>query len=169
MIESHHLLPVQDVVAGLASEERAVGTAASHALRKLSLVRVRVAPGAGAILKPVFHRAGRKYRHVRLVTLDAGNGGMRTTQGESRFVVGRGREPDGMKRLHGVAIFAAILVRRPGKLSLVNVEMAGGAVRLRNFVDGIRALRDVALLAGHGKMFSGEGILCGRMHGHGEK
>ena len=169
VIESHHLFPIRDVVAGLAAERRAAGGTASHPLRKLPFVRVRVAPATGAIVEPVFHRAGRKNRQLRLVTLDAGNGCVRTAQGESCFVVGRGREPDGMKRLHRVAVFAAILVRRPGKLAFVNVNVAGGAVRLRDLVDGIRSFRDMALLAGHGGMFAGERIFCVRMHGHGEE
>lgn len=63
-----------------------------------------------------------------------------------------------METLHGVALFAAIVVRWPGELAIMRVFVAVGAADKLHVVNRVFPRRDVALLAGHSGMHSLERI-----------
>src|SRR6267378_7076438 len=67
-----------------------------------------------------------------------------------------------MKILHGVAAFAAVIVRCAGKLTVVHVLMAVRALREFHLVNRVFTGRDVALVAFHLRVLAFEWVArCG--------
>jgi len=76
------------------------------------------------------------------------------------------RELCGLKALHVVASFAAILVRSASELPLMDIFVAILAFRLRNLEQGVFALHafgQVAFVASHFRVATFEWVLCRRM------
>lgn len=95
------------------------------------------------------------------VALDAGHRGMSARQRELRFLVQGNREKRALKALHVVAVFAAIVVRRAGELSVMHVLVAAGAICELHLVNGVLSGGDVALRAFNRGMFSFKRIARG--------
>ncbi len=94
-----------------------------------------------------------------LVAIAARNGDMRTRQLIARCAVPCERERGGMESLYGVAIFAAIAIRRPLELPHVDVFVAVRACRKLDFIDSIFAGWCMALGTLDGDVLSLQWIL----------
>ena len=140
VVETVELFPVRGCVAGLAAKGGAVGALGLHALPELAFVRIKMASGAGAVLKPVFHRNRRAGRH-RLVAIRADHRNVRAGQWKARLLVASQRKTRRLEPLQVVTRLAAILVGRSRELSFVNVFMTIFALRLRDFEEGVFVLR----------------------------
>ncbi len=133
-------------MAGLASGGVAVGALRDHSGAKLAAVRILMAGRAGTILKFVldwFSCPGQR-RHV---ALSARNRHVGPGERETGLLVASQCKHRRLESSNVVAILAAILVRRRGKLALVNILMTALARCLGDLVDGVLALGDVALVA----------------------
>lgn len=86
---------------------------------------------------------------------------VRTGQRKACLAVARQREMCRLKLGHTMALFAAILIGCPGKLTFVNVLVATAALRLRNTKYGVLALWNVALVAFHFGMSALEWVAGG--------
>lgn len=96
-----------------------------------------------------------------LVTIDACHRRVAACQRETGGVVLCQGEFCGPEPLNGMAVLASVVVWRSGKLSLVNVRMAGNAVSVADFEDGLNAFGNVTLVAGYVRMLPFQGILGG--------
>lgn len=93
---------------------------------------------------------------------------MRSREREARLLVARQCVYRRLESAHAVAIFAAIQVRCGNKLPLMNILMAALAGRLRDLVNRVLSLGDVALVARDRSMAPIERVHARRMRRHGE-
>lgn len=124
VIETIELFPCGHCMTGLATQSGAIRPALGHALGELPFVRVGVTCCTSAVVEAVLHRAWRKDRGIWFVAFDAGRRCVCPAQREARLLMIDQSNSHGMKSLHRVAVFAAILVRRSSELSLVRVHVA---------------------------------------------
>jgi hypothetical protein len=94
---------------------------------------------------------------------------MRPRERESCRTVLRQSEFDGVKSLQGVAILAAIVVRRSAELAFMHIDVASGALHGRNLENSIHAFRQMAFGTRHLFVLPLERILRRCVHRHGEK
>ena len=120
MVKLAQFLPTGGVVAGFAAGCRSVRAFCVHAISELSLVRVFMAGCAGSVFVSKSHRNRRTGRR-RLMAVCASDREVRTGQRKPGRLVFRKAEMRGSESLYVVALFAAIQMRRGGKLALVDV------------------------------------------------
>jgi len=154
-------------VAGFAAYRLSRSAYTQHAVAELSLVRVRVTSGAGAVLEVIHHRrlhcrpAGEI--GLRLMAFVAGCGDMPAAQAKARLLVpcqGEGGRPVSAQV---VALLALVKVRSSGELALVFVLVAVGALRKTHLVNRGSARGNVALLASYGRVLALQRIRGGGM------
>lgn len=124
MIEATDLSPGLDVVASFAAQRASIRAPSCHLVAEFSLVRVRVAGGTAPILKVERQNLVRSPAQPNLVAIGAGNCRMRSLQREPRVAMLCNRIAGAMPIPDVVAVFAAILVARRGKLTVVRILMA---------------------------------------------
>lgn len=169
VVEADERAPGGLGMAGFAAGNRSVLPPRLHALGEFAAVRIGVAAGAGTVFKKVLHGRGGCPAHSGLVARVAGYSEVRLSEREAGFLVLGQREPDRLERLNGVAVLAAIPMRRAGELAAVDVFVAARAVRLLDHEHGVRTARDVALGAGHFYVPAFERVGCGGMQFHSEQ
>jgi len=145
MIEAVDIAPGLYVVASLAAERSAVGAFAGHAIVEFALVRILMACRAGAVLKVEGQNLVGAAACAGLVTIIAGDGRVRAGEGEFGVAVLGDSERGAMPILDGVTRFAAIVVRGGGKLLIVGIFVAIGAICELHLINRIFAGGDVAL------------------------
>ena len=154
MIEAVHVCPGAHAVAGFASEGRAIGAFASHAIVELPFVRIFVAGSTVAVLKMERKNLVCAAAKTSLVTIGAGDGYVCSSQGESRGFVFCDGECGAMKFDDGVTVLAAVVVWCGGELVVVRVSVAIEARAEFHFVDGVFAGGNMALRAFHGNVLA---------------
>ena len=85
---------------------------------------------------------------------------MSAGQAKPGLIVPRQSEPGWLKSLHGMAVFAPVVVRQAGKLALVDIGVTVFACCLLDLEEGIGALGNVALRAKHRHMAPFQRVLC---------
>ena len=108
-------------------------------------------------------------RHARFVALVAGHCGMCACQRKIRSLVLCYRVERAMKVAYGVARFAAIVVGRPSKLSVVRILMAISAGCEFHLVNRVFTGRQMALGAFHLCVFAFQRILRSAVFLHAEE
>ena len=88
---------------------------------------------------------------------------MRSGEQETRVLVLRNRKRRMMEIFDGVALLAAILVRRSSELLIVSILVTIRAGREFHFVNCVFACGRVAFFASHSRMFSLQRIVGRRM------
>jgi len=162
MVECGQIGPRSHRVAGLASLRAAVWLQLRHLRGKFTAVRVCVAARARAIIEMVGDNFRRRHSvWLGSVALAARYSEVRARQRKTAFLVHRNRERRRMKAFDRVAFFALVVVRGCGKLAVVFVVMAVGALRKRHLVLRSVACRHVAFVARNARVFAVERI-CGR-------
>lgn len=154
VIEAADLAPRARVVASLASKCSAVRPPLRHPFAKLPMVRILMAGCAGLVGEVKWQHLIGAMHEGRCVTLNAGHRGMSACQREFRLLVQGNREKRALKALHVVAVLAAIIVWRTGKLPVVHVLVAVGATGELHLVNGVLPGGNVAFRAFNGGMFS---------------
>ena len=159
MVEAADVDPGFGAVARFAAQRGSIGALLRHALLEFALVGIRVAGSAGAVREMERQNLVRSSAEARFVALRAGDGHVGPGQHEVGVLVLGDRERRAMKVLYRVAVLAAILVGRGGKLLVMRVLMAIRARRELHFVDSVLAGRRVAFVASDGRMFSFQRIM----------
>ena len=121
-------------------------------------MRILVAGGACAVLKMERQNLVRSSAQSCFVALGTGNGNVSSSQHEMRFLVLGNREGRSVNILYRMAVFAAVQVRRGGKLLVMLILVAIRASREFHFVLSILAGWGVALVTSNGSVFSIERI-----------
>jgi hypothetical protein len=168
MVKAADIDPGARVVAGLAAQRGPVGTALGHAFVELTLVGILVASRTRAVIKVERQDLVRPSGKPHLMTIPAGDRGVRPCKHEARISVLRGRECRAMEILDRMAVLATILVRRRGELLVVGVLVAIQALRELHLVEGILTRRNVAFFAGNARVLSFQRIVRSRMFFHAE-
>ena len=163
MVEASNVDPGSGAVAGFAAQGGSIGALLRHALLEFSLVGIHVAGGARPVLEMERQNLVRSSGKAGFVALRAGDGHVSPGQHKAGVLVLGNGERRAMKVLYGVAILAAVLVRRGGKLLVMRILMAIRAGRELHFVDRVFSGRRVAFVAGHGRMFSFQRIVRSRV------
>src|SRR6267143_5728694 len=134
-------------MAGFTSEWCAVGAQLRLLFLKFTVMGILMAAGAGHVFPEEWKELIGPPRGPHFVTFLAPHGSMRSCKRKPRFAVlgnGIGRA---MKVLDGVAVLAAVLVRRTCELPVVLIFMAVQASRELNLVYGVLASGNMALIA----------------------
>jgi len=147
MVEFLQLLPGTSGVARFATDNGSIRAGLLHPLFELTLVRIVMADGAGAVLKAVddrvFSHGGRPF----FVAVAARRRDMAAGKLKSCVLVACQCEGGGTIALQGVALVTAIQVRSAGELFLVLVLVAVHTLCELEPVDCVLAFRNVALPA----------------------
>lgn len=163
MVEAREFLPGFGGMARFATCRCTVGARLLHALPELTLVRIRVAGGAGKIFKAVEGGVLCCRRRSLLMALSAGNGDMASGQDETSLpVLGQG-EGGGPVAIQGVALLTAVQIRRRCELSLVFVFVAVEATGKLDLIKRFFPFGDMALRTGHAGVFGLERVSRGRV------
>ncbi len=166
MVEAWDIDPRARIVAGLAAQRGPVGTTLGHTFVELTLVNIHVASRTRAVIKVEWQDLIRSSAKAQLVTIRAGDRGVRPCKHETRVSVLRDRECRTMKILYGMAVLATILVRRRGELPVVGVLVAIQALRELHLVKGVLTRRKVAFFTCNAGMLSLQWIVRCRMFFH---
>lgn len=158
MVEAVHFGPGTRIVTGLTPECGSIRSAARHPVPEFTVMRILMAGRAGFVRKMEGQDLVRAVSEPLFVALVARDGGMGAGQREFGLLVHGNRKERSLKALHRVALFAAIVVRRTGKLPVVRVFVAVGAIRKLDVVDGVFPGGNVTLRAFHGGVLSLERI-----------
>jgi len=158
MIEAVNVHPGFHCVASFATERRAIGTLADHAIVEFALVRIFMAGGAGAVFELERYDFVGAARGPNFMAISASNGNVRASQGEARVFVLRDGELGAMEIVDSVARLATVVERRGGELIVMRVFVTIGAGREFHFVNGVPSRGDVALRAFDLNMFALERI-----------
>jgi len=159
MVEAADVDPGFGAVAGFAAQRGSVGALLRHALLEFSLVGIRVAGSARAVLEMERQNLVGSSGETGFVAVRTGDGHVSPGQHKAGVLVLGDGEGRAMKVLYGVAILATVLVRRGGKLLVMRILMAIRAGRELYFVDGVFSGRRVALVTSDSRMFSFERIM----------
>ena len=116
----------------------------------------------------VGHRLSSAWGRFRTVTIDTSHGNVSTSQAEPRLFMAGERERRWGEALDGVAAFAAVAVRSPCELCLMDVRVAVRAECVLDFVASLRPGRWMALGARDISVFPFEGIRRGGVLGNAE-
>ena len=127
MIEAVDVHPGFHCVASFAAECGSIGALTRHAIIKLTLVRVFVASGAGAVFETERQDFVGATRGARFVAIRTRNRHVRAHESEARGLVLRDCESRAMEINDGVTWFATIVVGRGGELIVVCVFVTIGA------------------------------------------
>ena len=168
MVESTNIDPRARVVAGLASERGAIGALLRHAVFKFAFVGIGMAGGAGAVLKMEWQDLVGSSAEAYLVAFGASNGYVSAGQHETGVLMLGNREGRTMEVLYGMAILAAVLIRRGGKLLVMRVLVAVQTGRELHFVQSVFSGGSVAFVASDGRVFPLEWIVRRSMLFHPE-
>ena len=124
VVEPLYVNPGANIVAGFATRGCSIHAAKGHAIVEFTLVRIVVARRAGAVLE--FERQDFILPPAQpgLVAFGAGYGDVGPGKSKARILVFGDRKCGAVEILYGVAVFAAILVRRRGELLVMFVFMA---------------------------------------------
>ena len=159
VVEALNVNPRPGVMAGLAAERRSVGALGGHPLLELTFMHVFVAGVAGHVRKVEREDLVGPAGESRLVAFGAAHGHVRPRQRILRVLMLGDGKRRAMEILYGVAILAAVLIRRRGELLVMCVLMAVPARRELHLVDRGLARGRVALVASHRHVLSLERIL----------
>ena len=162
MVESVDVGPRSRVVAGFAAEQRAIGTPLRHAILELPVMRVRVASRAAHILETERKNFIGAASRSHFVAIGARYGGVGAGEWEPRAPMFGDAIGGTVKIQDRMAAFAAILVRRGGKLVVMRILVAIGAGREFHLIDRVFTRRQMAFPAFDGNMFAAQGV-CGRV------
>jgi len=146
-------------VTRLTAQRSSISALQRHAILEFALMGIGVAGRASAVREMERQNLVRSSGEARFVTLRASDSHVSPGKREASVLVLGNGERRAMKVLYGVAVFAAILVRRGGELFVVRVLMAIRARRELHFVDSVLASRRVAFVASDGRMFPLERIM----------
>ena len=149
VVESVDIRPRPCAVAGLAAKRCAVWPTPRHAVLKLTMMGILMAGRTASIFEAKRQNLVRSMRHLRLMAIVARDGHVCAGQRVFRISMLCDSEERAVKILYGVAAFAAIAVRRAGKLPIVHVLMTVRAFRKLHLVDRVLAGRNVAFVAVH--------------------
>ena len=166
MVKTVYVRPRSRVMAGLASEDRAVGPAFRHPLAELSVMRVLVACRATGVRKVEGQNLVGARGKPRFVAFVARHRRMRSRQRKLCLLVHCNRVQRTVIVLHRVAVFATVVVRRTRELAVMCVFVAIRAMSEFDFVNGVLARRNVALRAFHLRVLPFQGIARGLMFFH---
>ena len=159
VVKTTDVYPRFCVVARFAPERTAIAALTRHPLAKFAVVRIRVAGRASAICKMEGCNFVDRVGDSCFVAIIAGNGHVRAREREFRLSMLGNRKQRTVKVLNGVATFAAIIVRRGGKLPGMDVFVAVHAVCKLHVVNCCLAGRDVALRAFHLGVLAFQGVV----------
>lgn len=146
-------------MAGCASARTAAGLGLLHSLVELPPMRIGVATGAVEVLPMEDRRWRLQFRRL-LVTIGARHGDMFAGQLKPGLLVLRKREGRRFVTVDRMAAFAGVEVRCASKLAGVLVSMTVGAMLEFQLEDSVDAAWDMALVAAHLHVRTGQGI-CG--------
>jgi hypothetical protein len=166
MVEASDVLPGHRVVARFAAEQPAVRPNLRQAFLELAIVGIGMTPCARKVFKPERQNFVCSSAQPGFVTVRADDRGMSAGKSEAGFLVIRYRVCRYMKVLYGMAILAAIMVRRGSELLVMCVLMAIRASRKLHVIDGVFACWYVTLATGNGYMFSFQRIARSRVLFH---
>lgn len=158
MIEAVDIDPRSCPVARFASLRRTIGFRRCHTILKFSLVWIGVAGGTRAVLKMKWQNFVCSSAESRFMAFGAGDCHVRSGQHEMGFLVFGDSERRTVKILYGVAIFATVQVRSCRELLVMFILVAVRACSEFHLVLRILARRDMALVAGNGRMLAFERI-----------
>lgn len=159
MVEASNVNPGFGVVTRFAAQRSSIGPLLRHAVFEFALMRIGVAGGARAVREMERQNLVCSSAEARFVAIRAGDGHVSSGQHEAGVLVFGNRERRAMKILYGVAVLAAILVRRGGELFVMRILMAIRARRELHFVQSVFAGRRMAFVASDGRMLSLERIM----------
>lgn len=159
MIEASNVDPGFGVVTRFAAQRSSIGALQRHAVLELALMGIGVAGRASAVREMERQNLVCSSAEAGFVTLRTSDGHVSPGKSEVCVLVLGNRKCRAMKVLYGVAVFAAILVGRGGKLFVVRILMAIRASRELHFVDGVFARRRMAFVTSDGRMFPLERIM----------
>lgn len=168
VVKSVHVRPGTRIMTGFAAERRAVRPAPGHAIAELPVVRVLMAGGAGLIDKPERQNLVGAVGKPLFVTFVAWNGRVSTRQRKFCLLVHRDGEKRAVKTLHGMAVFAAVVVRRGSELPVMGIFVAIGTIREFDLIDRVFSRGDVALRAFNGGVLPFQRVSRGPMLFHTE-
>jgi len=166
VIKAIDLRPGRSRMTGFAAKGRAVAAQFLHAVAELPAMRVGVTRGAGLVRKSKRQDIVAAVRKPGFVAFVARNRGVCAGQHEFSFLVLRNREERPMEVAHGVARLAAIVVRRPRKLAVVDIRVAVRAVREFHLVDRCATRWQVALGTLHASVSAFQRVLGSRVFFH---
>jgi hypothetical protein len=145
-------------MAGLATSGTAIGPLLRHTFPELTVVRILVAPGAGAVFKSVRYYLCCVPGFIHRMALRAGDGQVRADERIPALLMLRDRVRRGLEPTDDVAGFTFTLVWSSDKLPLVHICVAIHTFRKSNLVSSRCARREVAFRAGNSHVFAGEWI-----------
>lgn len=152
VIEARQVCPGFHRMAGFASARPSVGAALRHLRLEFAVMRILMAACAGHVAEVIRDNLGRPGGLVCLVAFRASDSKMRPGQREARFLVQRDCIRRWLETVYVVARFAPVRVWRSRKLTAVRVLMAIGAFLERNVVARCSSCRNMAFVAGDGRM-----------------
>ena len=158
MIEAVDVCPGTGIVASFATEWSAIGALAGHAIIEFAPVRIFVASRARAVFELEGKHLVGTAAETYFMAIGARDGDVSANQGKARGLVLSDRERTPVKVDDGVARFAAVVVRRGGKLIVVRILVAIGASFEFHFIDGVFARGNMALRAFYLNVFALEGV-----------
>ena len=154
MVESVDVCPGPHVVAGFASQRRAVGASLRHAIFEFAVMRIRVAGGATAVFKMERHNLVGAATRSHFVAIGAGHCGMGSGQCKASLAMLHDGKCRAVKVPNRMAVLAFVQIRRPCELAVMGILMAVRAKRESHLVNGVLAGWKMALRAFHGHVFA---------------
>ncbi len=154
MIEASNVDPGFGVVTRFTAQRRSIGALQCHAVLEFALMGIGVACSASAVREMERQNLVCSSAKARFVAIRASDGHVGSGKDKACVLVLGYGERRAMKILYGMAILAAVLVRRGGELFVVRILMAIRARRELYFVHSLFAGRGVAFVASDGRMFS---------------
>ena len=124
MVKATDVDPRTRVVARFATEGGAVRALLLHAVLEFAFVGIGMAGRTGAVRKMEWQDLVGSSAEACLVAIGTGDGHVRAGQYKTSVLVLCDREGRAMKILYGVAVLAAILIRRGGELLVMRVLVA---------------------------------------------
>ena len=139
VIKAVYVGPRPGVMAGLATERRAIGAALRHAILEFATMRVLMACGAGHVFEDKRQDFVSTSRRAYFMAIGARYRRVRANQCETSVAMFGNRKGGAMKIHDGMTILAFILIRRANKLAVMCIFMAVQAGCKFHLVDRVFA------------------------------
>lgn len=169
VVEAIHVSPGAGVVASFATERSAVSAKLCHTVIEFALVRIFVTAGTGQIVPTKRKDPVEAARSARFVAFVARDGSMRASKRITRLAVhghGIGRD---VEVPNGVAVLAAVLMRRRNELAVVLILVAVQTSGKLHFVNRVFACGKMAFGAVDFDVFALERVVGSVVFFHAEE